>query len=235
MGGFMSFIRENFAHIAPILAAGAFGVAIILERLRALMFTYPMQSQEAFFEKIRNMVMADRIGEAIAFCERYWTKPAAVVVKEALKRANQPEGLIEHGIQIAVGEATQKIQARTPFLATIANVATLLGLYGTIVGLVASFEAVGSANVQARSALLAQGISVAMNATMMGLGVAIPCMIAYSFLMNRTNRLNAEIDRSAVRVLDLLKQRYYSAELQMLAQAGAEQRVAAAQPQKGAA
>jgi biopolymer transport protein ExbB/TolQ len=144
------------------------------------------------------------------------------VVKEGLKRANQPEGLIEHALQIAVGEVTQKVQARTAFLSTIANVATLLGLFGTIVGLVQSFTAVGSANAQQRSALLAQGISTAMNATMLGLAIAIPCMIAFSYLMNRTNRLTAEIDRSALRTMDLLKQRYYSHEAQMMARARQE-------------
>src|SRR6185437_10822251 len=148
----------------------------------------------------------------ISHCDRYQSKPAAQVMKQGLLRAHQPETLIEHGLQIAVGEATQAVQRRTTFLATIANVATLLGLFGTIAGLIASFQAVGSADPQQKSALLAAGISTAMNATMMGLAVAIPCMVAFSFLMNRTNRLIAEIDGCAVRALDILKQRYYAAE-----------------------
>jgi biopolymer transport protein ExbB/TolQ len=212
MSNMLSFINNHFAHVAPILAAAGLGVIIILDRIRALVLTYPMHGSEAFFEKIRNLVMTDRISEAVALCERYRSKPVANVVREGLLRAHQPEGLIEHGLQIAVGDATDKTSARTAFLATIANVATLLGLLGTIVGLVQSFEAVGSANAQMRSAMLAQGISTAMNATMLGLGVAVPCMIAYSYLMNKTNRLNSQIDRSAVRILDLLKQRYFSAE-----------------------
>jgi biopolymer transport protein ExbB len=212
MEAFLTFIRENFAHVAPILGAGFFAVVIIIERTRALVWEYPLANQDAFFEKVRGLVMADKINEAIAFCERFWTKPVARVVKQGLMRADQPESLIEHGLQIAVGDVSVQIQARTSFLATIANVSTLLGLFGTIVGLVQSFEAVGSANAQARSALLAAGISTAMNATMMGLAIAIPCMIAFSFLMNRTNRLAAEVDRSAVRTMDLLKQRYYAAE-----------------------
>lgn len=213
MQGFINFIGENFFHVAPILAAGAIALIITLERTRALVFAFPMHRSQVFFEKIRNLIMSDRISEAIALCERYQGKPLANVVKEGLVRAHQPESLIEHGLQLAVGEALEKVQVRTAFLATIANVATLLGLFGTIVGLVQSFEAVGNANAQARSALLANGISTAMNATMMGLGVAIPCMVAFSYLMNKTNRLSAEIDRSAVRTLDLLKQRYYSADI----------------------
>src|SRR5690606_20295791 len=118
--------------------------------------------------------------------------------------------LIEHGLQIAASKAIERVQARTPFLSTVANVATLLGLFGTIMGLIQSFEAVGTANAAERSALLAAGISVAMNATMLGLGIAIPCMIAYSFLISKTNKLVSEIEQSGIRILDILKQRYYA-------------------------
>ena len=128
MAGFIQFIRDNFAHVAPLLGAAAFAIVIIIERTRALVWGYPMQSTEAFFERIRNLVMSDKINEAVAFCERYWKKPVARVVKEGLTRADQPESLIENGLQITVGEVTQTITARTGFLATIANVATLLGL-----------------------------------------------------------------------------------------------------------
>jgi len=211
MGKFFAFIVHDFFHAAPILAAGAFGLVIILERTRALLWGYPMDRMDAFFEKIRVMVMADRLADALALCERFRGKPIASVVRAALLRADQPESLIEDGLQIAVGEMQERVGLRTGFLATIANVATLLGLFGTIVGLVQSFEAVGSANASERSALLAAGISTAMNATMLGLGTAIPCMIFYSFLMNRTNRLNGQIERSAVRILEILKHRYFSA------------------------
>jgi biopolymer transport protein ExbB/TolQ len=147
----------------------------------------------------------------------------AQIVKQALLRAHQPETLIEHGLQLAVGTATQKIQKRTTFLATIANVATLLGLFGTIAGLIHSFEAVGHADPQQKSALLAAGISQAMNATMMGLAVAIPCMVAFSFLMNRSNKLVADIEHAAIHSLDMLKQRYYSAEIGSTRTHGAEE------------
>jgi biopolymer transport protein ExbB/TolQ len=137
-------------------------------------------------------------------------KPAAEVTREALLRAHQTENLIESGLTLAVGRASQAIQKRTAFLATIANVATLLGLFGTIAGLIFSFEAVGQADAQQKSVLLAAGISQAMNATLLGLGVAIPCMVAFSFLTSRSNRLIAEVDGAAVRTLDILKQRWYA-------------------------
>jgi biopolymer transport protein ExbB len=216
MGGFLDFIRTSFWHVAPILLAGGIAVAIIIERTRALFSVYPIKDPREFYDKLSDLVIAGKVAEAISLCDRYQHKPVAQVMKQALLRSHQPETLIEHGLQIAVGDASQSISRRTTFLATIANVATLLGLFGTIAGLIASFEAVGHADPQQKATLLAAGISQAMNATMLGLGVAIPCMVAFSFLMNRTNRLLGDVDSSAVRALDILKQRYYAAETAMM-------------------
>lgn len=216
MTAFLNFIKENILHVAPILIVGGFGLAIIIERSKVLFGTYPLRNTQSFFDRITDLVLSGKMGEAVSMCDRFPQKPVVSIVKQALLRSHQPEALIEHGLQLTVGESTQKIQRRTSFLATIANVATLLGLFGTIAGLISSFEAVGHADPQQKSALLAAGISTAMNATMMGLGVAIPCMLAYSFLMNKSNRLIAEIDHAAVYVMDILKQRYYGAEAEVL-------------------
>lgn len=214
MQDLVGFLKNNFFHAAPLLAIGALAVAIMAERARALMQVYPLKDPKAFFDKIRDLVMADRLAEAIAFCDQHKSKPVAHIVREGLLRAHQPEIIIEDGLAIALSEAGQKIHKRTQFLSTIANVATLLGLFGTIMGLIHSFNAVGSASAQERASMLAAGISTAMHATMMGLGIAIPCMLAFSYLINRTNKLSVELDQSAVRILDLIRQRYYSAEIE---------------------
>lgn len=210
MGNIVEFLRENFYHVAPILVAGAIGLMIIVERAQALSWNYPLKNSPFFFKKIRDLVVADRVNEAISLCERYRNKPVIRVAKEALLRAHQPESQLEDGVELAVIEATQQVQVRTPYLATIANVATLLGLFGTIVGLIHSFEAVGHANAQQKSALLAAGISTAMNATMLGLAIAIPSMIAYSILINKTNHLISEIEKTATLMVDIINQRYFS-------------------------
>lgn len=214
MQNIFQFIANNFVDVAPILALCIIAVAIVLERFSAVVMTYPLPNVDGFFERVRDLIMADRLAEAIALCDKYPEKPVAQVARTALLRAHQPETLIMDGLEIAVGKATQQIQKRTGFLSAIANVSTLLGLLGTILGLINAFQAVGNATAQERSALLAQGISVAMNATMLGLVVAIPSMIAYSFLMNRSNRLVSETETAAVQILDLIKQRYYSAEIE---------------------
>ncbi len=208
----LKFIVENFTHVLPILISGAIALLIIIERFVALTYSYPMSNYDAFFDRLRLLIMKDSIQDAIALCDVFRSKPVARIARVGLMRAHQPTSLIESGLQIAVSESNEKIQARTAFLATIANVATLFGLFGTIIGLVQSFEAVGNATAQARSALLAQGISTAMNATMLGLGVAIPAMIAYAILMNKSNKISGQIDQSAIRIMDLLQQRYFATE-----------------------
>lgn len=219
MTDLLNFIGNNIAHIFPLLIAAVFAVAIIVERSIALFVRYPIQNTEAFFAKITALVMNGNVAEAIEVCSAMDAKPAAQVVKQTLLRAHQPEPLIEHGLEMAVGKANQTIQQRTQFLSSIANVATLLGLFGTIAGLIYSFKAVGAADPSQKSILLAEGIATAMNATMLGLGVAIPCMIAFSFLINRSNKLVADIDQAALQTLDVLKQRFYSAEIKAVSPA----------------
>lgn len=212
MGSWMDFFKNNLGHVAPILIAGVIALAIIIERSKALFQTYALKDTEGFFNQLRTLILAGKTNEALALCDQSIEKPVAKIAKQGLLRAHQPEHLIENGLHIEVSKATQAIQKRTGFLATIANVATLLGLFGTIAGLIHSFEAVGHADPQQKSALLAAGISTAMNATMLGLAIAIPCMVAFSFLMNRSNRLISEVEQSAVQTLDILKQRYFAVE-----------------------
>lgn len=210
MTSITDYIFAHFLHVAPLLLTGMIFVAITVERVRALFFLYPMENRNKFFDRLRELVLSDRLADGIALCDLYPEKPIAQVAKEGLLRAHQPEEMIGDGLQLAVSEAAQRIIKRTGFLAMIANVATLMGLFGTIAGLIQSFGAVGHADAQQKSQVLAEGISTAMNATMMGLGIAIPAMIAFSFLMNRSNRLTAEIEQAGVRTMDLLRSRYIS-------------------------
>lgn len=210
--GFFDFLKNNMSHVAPVLLCGIFALAVIIERSRALFKTYPLKNQREFFSQISDLLSAGQTQEALALCDRNGKKPVAKIVKAGLLRAHLPEDLLHHGVELALGDAQHAVGKRTAFLATVANVATLLGLFGTILGLVHSFEAVGHADPQQKSAMLASGIATALNATMLGLGVAIPCMVAFAFLMNRSNDIVTDLENASVRVVDLIQQRYYAAE-----------------------
>jgi biopolymer transport protein ExbB/TolQ len=98
---------------------------------------------------------------------------------------------------------------RTPALQALANIATLLGLLGTIIGLINAFESLNSDQVavEDRQAVLSEGISLAMNTTAFGLIVAIPCMAAHLFLSGMTKKIVDEIDQHSVKLENLLVSR----------------------------
>ncbi len=208
----LNFIQAHWWHCAPLLIIGVFALVIILERSHTLFWDYPFPYADAFMEKIRYLVLADRVQEAAAFCDQLSAKPMVVVVKEGLIRAHLTENIIENGLQIAVQACAEKVQERTAYLATLANVATLMGLLGTIVGLIQSFDAIGSANALERAALLATGISVAMTATLLGIAVAVPCLIGHSLLNAQADRLLSQIDRGALSILEILRSRLAQAD-----------------------
>lgn len=205
---FLDFIRNNFFHVAPILIAGGIAIAIMLERFQTLFRVYTIENTEGFLSQIQSLVNLGKTNEALALCMKYSGKPTAEVIKTALERAHQPEELVINSIEIKRNQLAEKIQKRTNYLATIANVATLLGLLGTIAGLIESFGAVGHADPQQKAALLANGVSAAMNATLLGLGVAVPCMVVFSFLVNKSNQLLSEVEAGGMTVRDSLQ--YFS-------------------------
>src|SRR5690606_18236337 len=128
MGKFSEFLVNNLSHVLPIILSGVFAVAIVVERIKAVFFTYPLAGRTKFYHRIRELVMADKIQDAIALCDQYPHKPAAQVMKEGLLRAHLPEQMVSDGLNIVVGEWVEQISKRTAFLSMIANVATLLGL-----------------------------------------------------------------------------------------------------------
>lgn len=134
----------------------------------------------------------------------------AQVVGANLRRVAEQEVTDFRAIQNSVDESTleviPRLNQRTSFLAMLANVATLLGLMGTIWGLILAFKAVSSPGIDAaeKARMLAAGISAAMNTTLMGLAVAIPAVLIYTFLFNKTAKIIDEIDEHTVKLINLL-------------------------------
>ncbi len=192
-----------------IVAMGLFALAIIVERVKVLYKDYGINS-ESFMKHIRGMVMKDQIEDAITFCANQGDKPLPHVVKAVLERSDRDDESINQGMDIAMAEVIPKLGKRLGYLAMIANVSTLVGLLGTIQGLILSFEAVSFADPSQKQELLAQGISMAMNTTALGLSVAIPVMITYAFLHARQGRLLEEVSEHSAKVVDILTTRHYA-------------------------
>jgi biopolymer transport protein ExbB/TolQ len=160
--------------------------------------------------EIRKLVAGGNMKKAIELCERGKQKALPFVVLRGLKRADESETLDFRAIQNAVDEGTleviPKLKERTNYLSMLANVATLTGLMGTIYGLILSFTAVGSQGVSEadKSRLLASGIAAAMNTTIFGLMVAIPSLMIYTYISNRTSKIIDELDEHLVKLINLV-------------------------------
>jgi len=154
--------------------------------------------------QIQKLVMANNIDRAIKLCNAAPSAALAKVMKAGLTRANKGEVEIQNAVEEATLEVLPNIQKRTNSLQAIANVATLMGLLGTIIGMIKAFHDLGTVSADKRQEALGKSISLAMNTTAFGLIVAIPCMLAHLFLSNVTKKIIDEIDQYSVKLENLL-------------------------------
>lgn len=206
MDSVMKVMVDYYLIDAVIGMMGIFGIALIVERYKALFFTYSLEAKP-FMAHVIKLVEDDKTEEAIAYCAANETKPLAYVIKRILERSDRDEGSMNDSLDIAASEIAPGLTKNLTYLAMVSNVVTLIGLLGTVVGLIMSFKAVAFADPSQKQTLLADGISMAMNATAAGLCVAIPVMVFYSFLHSKQGKLFAEIDLWANKTLDVLKNR----------------------------
>jgi biopolymer transport protein ExbB len=210
MDALMKFAVDNYLIDVAIVSMGLFSVALILERVKALYFDYSIK-KEPFMAKIMKLVEEDKVEEAITYCSANEKKPLAHVIKRILERSDRDDAAIDQSLDIAASEVAPGLSRNLGYLAMCSNVVTLIGLLGTVVGLIMSFKAVSFADPSQKQTLLADGISLAMHATAAGLLVAIPVMVFYSFLHARQGKIFSDIDLCAARVIEALKSRDFGA------------------------
>ncbi len=186
-----------------ILVVSVVAIGIIIERFIFLFFKYNINAN-AFMAQIQKLVMAGNVDRAIKLCNAAPSAALPKVVKAGLTRANKGEVAIQNAIEEATLEVVPMVTRRTPALLALANIATLLGLLGTIIGLIDAFDALTDAPPEDRQRLLAGGIALAMNTTAFGLIVAIPTMLAHLFLSGISKRIVDEIDQYSVKLENLL-------------------------------
>ncbi len=209
---FLSFILEQFklggVFMYPIALAFAISIALIIERLTRVVFQYKIDGTSFMFE-VQKYVLANDIDGAIRLCNGTGKAALPRVIKAGLQRASRDEHQIQNAVDAASLEVIPKVEKRLHYLGLIANLATLLGLLGTISGLIHSFRAVALAEASQRQAILSNGISEALNCTAFGLIVAITTMICFSWLSARASTIIEEVDEYSVKLIDLLSARKY--------------------------
>ena len=210
MGAVAKFYSDGGAWMHPILAMSIIGLGVIIERFIFLYFKYNINAA-AFMAQIQKLVMANNIDRAIKLCNAAPSAALPKVIKAGLTRANKGPEEIQNAVEEATLEIVPIVTKRTTVLQQIANIATLLGLLGTILGLIQAFDALSDPAIppDKRQAMLANGISIAMNTTAFGLMVAIPCLMSQVFLASVTKKIIDEIDQYSVKLENLLISRLH--------------------------
>jgi biopolymer transport protein ExbB/TolQ len=196
--------REGGAMMYAILVLGVVGLVITMDRVQALYFKMNL-NKEHFFKNLTTRLLQGDLQGMLVVCDSN-PAPLSKVVKNCLIR------LVNKGsdadIQAALDEGAlsevPQIEKRIGFLAVIGNVATLLGLLGTITGLIRSFAAVANADAATKAAELTKGISEAMNCTAFGLIVAVPSVLVYSLLQSRAQTLIDDINEISIKTFNFI-------------------------------
>lgn len=212
MGGIAKFYSDGGAWMHPILVVSIVCLAIVIERMIALYFKYGI-SASTFMAQIQKLVMANNIDRAIKLCNSQPSAALPRVMKAGLTRANKGPEEIQNAVEEATLEIVPLITKRATMLPSLANIATLLGLLGTILGLITAFGALSDPSIppDKRQALLSNGISIAMNTTAMGLFVAIPSLFIQLFISAKVKGMIEELDQYSVKLENLLISRLHGA------------------------
>lgn len=202
MAAMVNFFEAGGSWMWAILLTLILAMAIIIERFIVLNFKNRIDST-AFVNKILELIQRGNIANAVELCSM---SQAALprITRAGLEEFMKNPSDVQHAMEVAAMAEIPKIEKRTSYLSLLANIATLLGLLGTIFGLIDSFTAVTNADASQKAALLASGIAVAMNTTAFGLIVAIPTLIFYSMLNERISAITDEINENAARIFQRL-------------------------------
>ena len=202
----MQGLAEFFEHGGPFmyinLLCSAATIAIIVERIIFFLGKGGVNAP-AFLEQIRKLVAANNIDRAVKLCSAT-EAPVARVAKAGLSRFHKGEVAYSTAIEETMADVTPDLKKRIPALWSVANIATLFGLLGTISGLIHSFAAVSSASPETRSALLSKGISEAMYNTAFGLAIAVFCMVGHVLLSGVAKKQQNELESFAMKLENLL-------------------------------
>lgn len=205
-----AFVSQDAVWMWTILAAQIVSIAIMLERAVAL-YMKRAPNQKELTKILAADIRSGNLEKALKRAQNMGVRqPLGVVAAAGIQAALDMGGKEE--IQLKMDEVlleeSTRVESRIGFLAMFANVATLMGLLGTITGLIHSFSGIANANAAEKAVILSKGISLAMNTTAYGLLVAVPALVMYSVLQNRAGRLTEDLNKAALNLFIQLSFHY---------------------------
>ncbi len=202
----VSFFQQGGVFMYPIVLVLALGLAIAAERWFYL--TVTTTRNKALWGKMMPLLTSGDLSAAARLAKKSKAAIATIMtyglsrVRSARRRDD-----IEKAMEESLMEVMPRLEKRTHYLATFANIATLLGLLGTIIGLIRAFNAVSNANPAEKADLLSASISVAMNTTAFGLMVAIPLLLVHTLLQTKTTEIVDSLEMASVKFLNSISER----------------------------
>jgi len=203
---FVEFFVSGGPFMYPILVVFAVGAAIAVERYITL--TLMRASNQSTWGKVLPLLMEGDFDQAREMLGQSSSTIAKLLNmglarQGAVRRREEIEIAMEEGMM----EIIPQLEKRTPYVALASSIATLLGLLGTIMGLIEAFTAVANANPAEKADLLSASISVAMNTTAFGLMVAIPLLITNTVLTAKTGEIIDSLEMASVKALNVFSAR----------------------------
>jgi biopolymer transport protein ExbB len=202
----IGFFASGGLFMYPILLVFAVGAAIAIERFITLsLITNKNASVWNTIQPLLNEGDFDKARDMAAKEESVMSRilNLGLARQGAVRRREDVEIAMEEGMV----EVIPQLEKRTPYVALASNIATLLGLLGTIMGLISAFTAVANANPAEKADLLSASISVAMNTTAFGLMVGIPLLVTHAILTTKTNEIVDGLEMASVKALNVITSR----------------------------
>ena len=197
----ISFFQSGGPFMVPIALVLIAGLVIALERYFYL--ARVTRANRRDYQTFMPLLSSGEIPELLKLT-REPRSVVGLVFQSGLNRMGSTRRRqdVEYAMEEGLLETLPAIEKRTPYLATFANIATLLGLLGTIIGLIAAFTAVANADPAEKATLLSQSISIAMNTTAFGLMAAIPLLLVHAYLQGKTKSIVEGLDIAIVKFLN---------------------------------
>lgn len=203
MEGFIELIKEGNFFMITNLCVFIFALSAIAERFFVVFFRLRISDRD-FLEAVEKQLNAGNMDKAIKLTQLAPHAPVARVVRAALTAVRYGPAAVSSAIDEAMLEVIPSVKKRIEILWSLANIATLLGLIGTIVGLIKAFKAVAAVDPEKKTALLTAGIAEAMNNTAFGLTIAVTCIGAHMVLSGATKKITEGAEHGAVKVENVL-------------------------------
>jgi len=196
--------KQNPTFMVMNLVTSAVVLTIVVERFAFQLSKYRVNSKE-FFAQVKKLVLAGNIDRAIKLCEAS-DYPILQLVKSGLTHANKSPDEIDAALSEKLSELKPQAEKRVGALWSLANIATLIGLLGTVSGLILTFGSIAAPGLtQAdKQRMLSNGIAEAMYNTALGLGIAVFCMIAHIILHTRAKNIQHDLEATMERTFNLL-------------------------------